>query len=157
MEAEKFRQTVVPLYRQLYGVAMAVTGNGDDAADIVQDVMVRLWSRRDELDAVQSVKAFAVTMARNMAIDRIRSTARLTIPDSLPEQAVPPPDYGCGDVERIIDVLPPVQKEVMTLRAVADLEIDEISRVTGYTPANVRQMLSRARRKLRQIFINRST
>lgn len=99
MEAEKFRQTVVPLYRQLYGVAMAVTGNGDDAADIVQDVMVRLWSRRDELDAVQSVKAFAVTMARNMAIDRIRSTARLTMPDSLPEQAVPPPDYGCGDVD----------------------------------------------------------
>ena len=56
--------------------------------------------------------------------------------------------------ERMISTLPASQQKVVRLRSHADCSVDEISTITGLTPANVRQLLSRARRRLKQFANN---
>lgn len=44
-----------------------------DAEDIVQDVMVKLWDRRTQWDEFQNIEAFAVTITKNLCLDRLKS------------------------------------------------------------------------------------
>ena len=61
MDADKFRLTVIPLYKGMYSAAFAILGDKEEAADAVQECMVKLWKNRDILDEVQSLKAYAFT------------------------------------------------------------------------------------------------
>ena len=45
--------------------------NREESEDIVQDILLKLWQQRDELETVSNLEAFALTSARNLAIDRI--------------------------------------------------------------------------------------
>lgn len=161
MDSETFRLTVVPLYRELFAVAVAIVRDRDDASDIVQEAMVKMWNSRDRLDSVVSIKAFAISCLRNTAIDWLRNRPRLADMDD-PVAAVaaapPPPDNESVEViEAIINNLPPGQRQVIRLNAIEGCSTDEISSITGYSPANVRQLLSRARKRIKEMYYRLST
>ena len=61
----------------------------------------------------------------------------------------PPPELETNEyLERIIQALPSKIRKILTMRHVAACSIDEICEATGETPSNVRQILSRTRRKI---------
>jgi RNA polymerase sigma-70 factor (ECF subfamily) len=63
--------------RPLYSVALRILGDATEAEDIVQDVFVSLWERAASFDASRgSAFAWAVTLTRNRAIDRLRTRRR---------------------------------------------------------------------------------
>ncbi len=156
MDNTEFKAKIVPLYRRMFSVAAAMLENSDDAADAVQNAMVGLWNNRNSLDKLDSIEAYAFTCLKRSAIDiiRKRSTANQCQIDAVADPPVAAKDIG--DIEiinRIIETLPQGQKTVVKLSSFEDKTIEEIATITGYSQANVRQLLSRGRHKIKELYI----
>ena len=94
MGPEEFSRTYLPLRDATYRVALHLLESSDDAMDAVQDLYIRLWERRDALDAVRNPGAYCITLVRNICIDRIRSAAKIDRKAEVGEcgASYPPPD-----------------------------------------------------------------
>lgn len=149
---ETYRQRFLPLYPQLYDAAFALLADQDDASDAVQEVMMKLWSRRNMLSQVESPIGFSLTMIRNIAIDTIRCRKVSEQPNADSAHLIPDEPDSETFIKQAIATLPDAQREVLTLSAFGQLSGSEIAAATGQSADNVRQLLCRARRKLREIY-----
>ena len=85
MTGQEFRALILPLQDAMYRVALLLLRQEDDAADIVQDTILRLWQRHDEISESQNHKAYCLTAVRNGALSLIRSREEsVEIPESIP-------------------------------------------------------------------------
>lgn len=159
MEAETFKQRFLPFHPKLYRIALALVESPEDAEDILQEAYAKLWSKRDALETVRSPEAFAVTTVRNLCLDFLRSPrsnsrsapleeVTLHSEDS-PERQVEMRDQ-LRQVRRLIEELPPNQRQVIRLRGMEDCSLEEIAQITGFSDANVRTLLSRARKYIKE-------
>lgn len=163
MDAAGFKRDIIPHYRRMFAVALRVIGDSDGAADAVQEAMARLWERRDALDEVDCAGAYCITVTRRICIDRLRQEAACpSTPlraDTVPAETAPEAstaierDEDARLLAELMSRLPQAQQRVLRLSAIGGLGNDEIAQITGETPANVRQLLCRARRRLRELFI----
>lgn len=164
MDSNEFKQEVIPHYRAMYGVAVAMLGGDSQRAeDAVQDTMLRLWDHRGQLAAVSSLKAYAIRAVRNRCLELIRSAApEADVDDPVtrtavdaasvtPQQAASEASDQLELASRLIGSLPESQQEILRMRAFADLDNEEIAQALGINNATVRQQLSRARKTLRQL------
>ena len=62
MRKISFRNDVLPLKNALYRLALRITMNREEAEDVVQDTMMKIWDRRDTLQGVESIEAFSLTI-----------------------------------------------------------------------------------------------
>ena len=161
MPASLFKQLLLPLYPRLQRVALRMLGNVEDAEDMVQEVYMKLWGKREELPDVQNVEAYCVALTKNMCIDRLRlaEVDRVDVDDvslslaaaddvtSLLER-----QDAVEQVKLIIETLPEKQQQVITLRDIRECTFEEIEEQTGLTAVNVRALLSRARKTIRERF-----
>ena len=161
MPASLFKQLLLPLYPRLQRVALRLLGNAEDAEDMVQEVYMKLWSKRDALPDVQDVEAYCVTLTKNMCIDRLRiAEADKADVDEVPIMLAATDDVeaqverrdAVEQVKQIIETLPEHQQQVITLRDMEDCSFEEIAEQTGLTAVNIRMLLSRARRTIRERF-----
>ena len=72
MKKLSFRDDVLPLKDKIFRLALRVTLNKEEAEDIVQDVLMRVWDRRGELAGVASIEAYSLTVCRNLSLDRLQ-------------------------------------------------------------------------------------
>lgn len=161
MPASLFKQLLLPLYPRLQRVALRLLGNAEDAEDMVQEVYMKLWSKRDALPDVQDVEAYCVTLTKNMCIDRLRmAEVEKEDVDEVPTMLAATDDVeaqverrdAVEQVKQIIETLPEHQQQVITLRDMEDCSFEEIVEQTGLTAVNIRMLLSRARRTIRERF-----
>ena len=159
MEAETFKQRFLPFHPKLYRIALALVESPEDAEDILQEAYARLWSKRASLEAVQNPEAFAITIVRNLCLDFLRSPRSnsrsepleaITLPsEDSPDQQVEQRDQ-LRQVRRLIEELPPNQRQVIRLRGMEDCSLEEIAQITGFSDTNVRTLLSRARKYIKE-------
>jgi RNA polymerase sigma-70 factor (ECF subfamily) len=141
---------------RLLGIAYGILGELTEAEDIVQDAWLR-WDKADR-DAVRNPEAFLVRVTTRLAVDRLRSARaqrEVYVGPWLPEPLVTDsetPETKTIEAERLnlallgaLERLNPVERAVLILRDVFDLEYAEIADVLEKTPANVRQIAKRAR------------
>ena len=161
MPTSLFKQLLLPLYPRLQRVALRLLGNTEDAEDMVQEVYMKLWSKRDALPDVKEVEAYCVTMTKNMCIDRLRmAEVEKANVDEVPTMLAATDDVeaqverrdAVEQVKQIIETLPEHQQQVITLRDMEDCSFEEIAEQTGLTAVNIRMLLSRARRTIRERF-----
>ena len=69
MDKNEFISLVLPLKDRLFRVAWCILRSKEEAEDIVQDVMLKVW--RDEKGKVENLAAYCYTMARNLALNRL--------------------------------------------------------------------------------------
>ena len=161
MPASLFKQLLLPLYPRLQRVALRMLGNVEDAEDMVQEVYMKLWGKREELPDVQNMEAYCVALTKNMCIDRLRlaEVDRVDVGD-VPLSLAAADDVA-SQLERqdaveqvmlIIETLPEKQQQVITVRDIRDCTFEEIEEQTGLTAVNVRALLSRARKTIRERF-----
>ena len=159
MPASLFKQLLLPLYPRLQRVALRLLGNAEDAEDMVQEVYMKLWSKRDALPDVQDVEAYCVTLTKNMCIDRLRmAEVEKEDVDEVPTMLAATDDVeaqverrdAVEQVKQIIETLPEHQQQVITLRDMEDCSFEEIAEQTGLTAVNIRMLLSRARKTIRE-------
>jgi RNA polymerase sigma factor (sigma-70 family) len=157
MTREEFKSAIVPLQQPFYRLARWLMNNDEDAEDISQEIILRLWKMRDRLSGYNNVKAFGLKMTRNLCLDHLKKKSR----NSVEFQASHEKGYSIDEnrleasdnlslVKQLIRQLPESQQLVLQLRGVEELEIDEIAEVTDMTANNVRVVLSRARKKLKE-------
>lgn len=140
----------------------------DEAVDdALQDAFVRLWSRRSDFDSATAVEGVAVTTVRNICIDTLRRDAvrRHDDIDDNPSAAAVTDDYGddtqerrelYGEVTGLIDKeLSERDRRILYLRDRDGWEMDDIALEMGISEANVRVILSRSRKIIRQIYLKR--
>ena len=157
MDKTVFNRLMADMRPKLYRFALALTKRADEAEDIVQEVGLKLWERRDELDTVKSFEAYAMSAVRNRSLDFNRSPRNRT--DELNEtfdvahEQTPYKSLEQADmvehVKRLIERLPEQQKLVIRLRDIEGYEIEEIAEILEINSGAVRANLSRARQKIR--------
>jgi RNA polymerase sigma-70 factor (ECF subfamily) len=160
MEQKEFETLIRRIRPRLHQEAFRHLLDNDEAEDVTQETVLKLWAMRLELDQYRSVEALAIVMARRIALTRKRKkTVPLTdwqkvdlAESNTPETTVISQEEE-NRVLNLMSKLPDAQKAVLRMKHLDGLETSEIARITGSSEESVRQNLSRARRKIMQMFI----
>ena len=165
-ERDAFETALKPHLDRLYRLAYRLTGTRSDAQDLVQDVLVKLYGRRDELSSIADLGPWLGRVLYNRFIDDQRHyrARRLHVVantgDSSVEQvAAETPEPECEaalafDISRVQAALSKLSLEHRTVLLLHDAEgykIEEIHMVTGVPVGTVKSRLHRARARLREI------
>lgn len=143
--------------------AIRMVHDEDKAEDLVQDTLLKLWNIHDSLEQYRSVDALATTIIRNLSLNTIRDDHKADVDEDTMAQIADTSSFEndmmdaeeTSEVMRLIGLLPDMQQTVLRMKHVEGLEIDEIAQMIGSKPDAVRQNLSRARKKIRDQFLNR--
>lgn len=163
MNAEEFKRLYYPFHPKLYRIAFAILNNADDAEDILQDAYYKLWSKRMELTGILQPEAFCVRLVKNLCMDFLRSPENRLANEpveSITAATETTPDQTMESKEKIrqinalIEQLPEKQRMVIRMRGCGDCSSEEIEAATGESAANVRVLLSRARKTLKSMLAN---
>lgn len=145
----------------MLSLAERITGNRDDAADAVQDAFVKLWQQRGRYDSVSHAQGAGMITVRTTSIDIARRNQRETdVPVEQAADVIAEADDQRTEVyqqvRQIIDNdLTQQQRTIIDLREMQGMEFDAIAARLGMQPATVRVELSRARKRVREIYRNR--
>ena len=129
MELKQFKITVVPLRDKLLNYARRMTDDPSDAEDAVQEVMLKLWNLRQKLDEYRSIEASATPERLLEEKDEFRL------------------------MREIIDSLPTLQRTIIRMKDIEEYETEEIAEITGCNAEAIRSNLSRARKKVREVYL----
>jgi RNA polymerase sigma-70 factor (ECF subfamily) len=163
MQEISFRKDILPLKDKLFRLALRITLDRAEAEDVVQDTLIRVWSKREEWSQFDSIEAFCFTVARNLAIDRSekKEAANVELTPDMMEQAsdASGPDKQLVRTEqmnlihRLINELPEKQRTVVQLRDIEGKNYKEIATVMQMTEEQVKVTLFRARQKVKQQYL----
>lgn len=129
--------------------------DSDEAEDIAQDTMLRLWALRGKVKSAAHARGLAVCIAAHQSVDKLRSkrTVSLCSPCQEPSEGSTP-DTTLEEkaneewLEGELRKLPSTEYQVLHLRQVERKGTEEIAAILGVTPQSVATLLSRARRRL---------
>lgn len=162
MTAEVFKDRVLRHSADMWRMAVSILRDSDAAKDAVQEALSRLWENRDRLIDIDNARPYCMMAVRNVAIDLCRRRDFLSVGPideayPLPSRDRDPEQLLQGAqkvemVERLIDSLPPNQQTVIRMSCIGGCDIAEIRQATGLSAENVRVLLSRARRKLKELY-----
>ena len=149
-----FKETVFCLKDEMYRFAKRFVMSSDEAEDIVQDLMMKFWQKREELAAFGNLKSYAMKSVKNECLNRLkhhdvkmgfadfqihRSELYQIETNNLKDQII-----------AFIRQLPEKQKTVIHLKDVEEYEISEIAKMLEIEENAVRVNLMRARQKIKE-------
>ncbi len=149
---------LLPLKDKLYRLALRVVGTEAEAEDVVQEVFIKMWKKREESANILNKEAWIVQMTKNLAIDKTRSKHRRTLSINKDFDLAgiqPQPDRVAevqdtvNQVHRLIATLPEKQKMVIQLRDIEGHSYQEISEMLDMPMNSVKATLFRARQFLK--------
>ena len=162
MDAQEFKQRFMPNYKLLYRVAYHLTGNAQDAEDLLQDMYLKLWQKRDDLPNEAMKEAYLVTMMRRLFIDQ-RRLKHIDASAELKEELSPPDERSLDhqmdtkdeaqQMEGLISELPERDGKIIRMHLIEDRSYEEIEQDTGLSQGNIRIIVMRTKQKLKQQFI----
>lgn len=164
MQSVAFKEDVLIYKDQMFRLALRILKNEDDANDIVQDSLLKLWDKRKVLTDIKNIKSFSLTMVRNACIDHIRKHKPVYDKEQFilqrTDELNPEKELVVADqlqiIRSIINQMNEQQREIIQLREIEGLEYEEIAEITGLTVNNLRVIISRARKEIRQKMIELS-
>ena len=163
MKEISFQNDVLPLKNKLFRLALRITLNREEAEDVVQDTLIKVWNARDRWLELDSIEAYSLTIARNLSLDRIKKMENQN--DSLEEQNTERLDENTSTpsermiqkdkldiVRNIIDELPEKQRSCLQLRDIEGKSYKEIADILSITEDQVKLNIFRARQTVKQRF-----
>lgn len=146
----------------LFAFLLARLEDREDALDALQDVLLAVWRKREELGRLpfDEQRCYLYAAARNRAIDVVRSRStvkrRLTRPleeGNEPPGPAPQPlervDQRAQELNRLIARLDPDDRVLLHLYVVGGLNCNDIAERLGRPPGTIRSQLTRLRQRLR--------
>lgn len=158
-----FNDDVFPLSDQLYRFSLSIVRKNDIAEDVVQEILIKVWEKREDWKNWRNMNAMIFTMTKNLSLDKLKSknNQMYSIPegyDTESDSAGPVQRVISMDVQRIIDkaigTLNEVQRMVIQLRDIEGHTYQEIADKTDLTMAQVKVNLHRGRLELRKLLQN---
>ena len=153
-DAEAFESLVRQTNRSVYGLVYRIVGNAEDAADVTQDVYIRVWRSLKAFRGDANLGTWLHRVATNAAITHLKKRGRLAEPveDEMESRLAARDDeddrLSADEVERALERLPASYRVVVTLKDLYGFSCQEIGRQIGLTEGAVKVRLFRARRKL---------
>ncbi len=159
MAATEWTEATFETYRPLlFSIAYRMLGSASDAEDVVQDAWLR--ARQAEHADIRSPRAYLTTIVTRLCIDHLRSAerTRLVYPGPWLPEPLAEPNQESAELALslttaflvLLEQLTPTERAVFLLREVFELDFDEIAKSVGKSQANTRQILTRARGRLRE-------
>ena len=157
--------------RQAYLFALQLTGNPDDALDVAQEALLRLFRTLARVDPTRPIRPYLLRIVRNLVWDQLRKRrVRKThsLEDGGRELVLDPPDPALGPEELTqrrelqtilwsqLSTLPARQREVVALRDYMGLSYSEIARALRIPVGTVMSRLHRGRARLRKAVLART-
>ncbi len=163
MNKREFEERVIPVSSRIFRFARRILMNAQDAEDVTQEIYLKLWDNRAQLEAIKSIEAYTFRMTRNLCLDKLRrlkpeyyddreeSAYRYNKPDTAPDPGANLEGKDTMEkINHIIGQLPEQQRTLLQLRDIEGLEYEEISDITGMEINAIRVGISRARSKVRE-------
>ena len=79
MHLKEFQNRVLPVKNKIYRFALRMLTDEQDAKDVVQEVLLKIWNKREEMHLYQNMEAWCMTITKNMCLDKFRMNNRRTI------------------------------------------------------------------------------
>lgn len=142
----------MPLQQKLYREAYRMLCDQFEAEDAVQNLYLRLWEQREQLDTLIAPEAYCLKMLRNICIDRwrvIRQRDEGTLEDEMLVADAPPDNDTKDFIEHFLAALPKEHRLVMQMQ-MQGMSYEEIATLVGMSEGNIRVIISRIRKKFRE-------
>lgn len=163
---EAFQAKVLPVKNKLYRFAIKLLQSEEDAKDVVQEVLIKVWNKRGELGHLKSFEAWCMTVTRNLSLDKLKSKHNRS--GSFPEgfevvenRKDPLENLEINDamrkVNQLIQELPEKQKQIIMLRDIEGFTYNEISEILAIDINQVKVNLFRARKAIKENLLNLNT
>ena len=160
MNSEVFENRVLPTKNKLFRFAFRLLGSSEEAKDVVQEVMIKVWNGREQMATIDNMEAWCMRITKNLSLDRLRSKQRRTT-DSMQEgfeirqESFTPYekteiDESMQRVNELINALPEKQRQVMHLRDIEGYSYNEICEILELDMSQVKVNLFRARNFVRE-------
>lgn len=161
MSLELFHSQVIPIRPKLLRFAFRLLNNEEDAKDIIQDALLKVWNQQERMPELQNLEAWCMRIVRNLALDRLKSkkyrnTEGLDRVGEIqaahqqsPHLAVERQDV-MGRVHHIINALPEKYRTILQLRDMDGFSYQEICEILELTLSEVKINLHRARKTVRE-------
>lgn len=158
MSTEQFQKDILPFQNKLYRYALSIVFDADLAKDIVQEVFLKVWTKRATLKDISNKEAWCVRITRNLALDKLKAANRKNVAldqavnqfvgDANPEVLAEENDLIAAIYKAMKD-LSPQQKEIFRLRDLLGYSNKEIKELMDLNDSQVKVNLFRARQKIK--------
>jgi len=154
MTQDTFKSTVFILKDEMYRFAKRFVMSSDEAEDVVQDLMIKFWQKKEELGQFGNLKSYALKAVRNECLNRLKHhDVKLGFADMQLHRS----ELYSMEVNNLkeqivgyINQLPEKQKMVIHLKDVEEYEVSEIAEMLEMEENAVRVNLMRARQKVKE-------
>ena len=153
MNQETFKNTVFVLKDEMYRFAKRFLVSSDEAQDLVQDLMMKFWQKKDELAGL-NIKSYALKCVKNECLNKLKHE---TVKQNFADFQIRRSELYKMEVNNLkekiinfINELPEKQKMVIHLKDVEEYEVSEISEILEMEENAVRVNLMRARQKVKE-------
>jgi len=160
MNLEAFQNRVLPAKNKLFRFAFKMLANEDEAKDVVQEVLIKVWNGREQMDQVQNWEAWCMRITKNLSLDRIRAIRRRgTDPiqegfdvrnETLSPHETTEIKESMARINQMIAALPEKQRQVIHLRDIEGYSYNEICEILELDMNQVKVNLFRARSAVRE-------
>ena len=76
MELNEFKNRILPLKDKLYRFALSILHSREDAEDLIQEVLLKVWNSESFFERIENPAAYCMMITKNMALDRLRQANR---------------------------------------------------------------------------------
>jgi RNA polymerase sigma-70 factor (ECF subfamily) len=155
MNTKQFNNKILKLADKTYRLAKSILMDEHKAQDAVQDLNLKLWEKRNDMDKIENLTGFVLRSMRNLCLDKLRQkyTENELSNDLEYKESDPYLQLEKKDMAKratvLINQLPELQRTIIRMRDVEGFELNEIAEITSLTENAVRVNLSRARQKIR--------
>ncbi len=158
MTTQEFEIFAARSRARLLTTARSLIANGDEAEDVVQEALIKLYSMRDRLSEYRNTDALATVVVKHLALNVLRHHHRHRTTE-LNERVLYSeelqPDDRIDELLKAIDSLPSKQQMILRMKHIEGMEVEEIASAVQMSHDAIYQNLSRARRAILEQFKQR--
>lgn len=152
-----FKRSMLAALPNLRAFAVSLTGKHDKADDLVQETIMKAWSKQHLFQPGSNMNAWLFTILRNEFYSQMRKRGR-EIQDSdglfTERMSVHPAQYGALDLQDFkaaLDMLPADQREAIILVGASGFAYEEAAEICGCAVGTIKSRVNRARNRLAEL------
>lgn len=159
MTLDQFTSEILPLKNRLYRYVLSIVLREELAKDITQEVFMKVWEKRSDMDQVKNKEAWCIRCARNLSLDKLKAHSNkvknleqvygVADRNIRPHTRVETQDL-LRQVEELMAHLPDKQREIFRLRELSGYSNQEIQSLMNLDASQVKVNLFRARQRIRK-------
>ena len=158
MTQAEFLDIVMPFQDKVFRLAKRLLVSTEEAEDATQEIMLKLWNNRDQMQKYRNVEAFSMTMTKNFCLDKLKSKHAQNLKivhsnyqdNNVSLQKQVELQDSVDWVAKIVEELPEQQRMILQLRDIEQYDFSEIAEMLDMNETAIRVSLSRARKAIRE-------